>query len=44
MKTLNENGLENINFDKIALNEHFIYVDGAFEFLRLRSVTITRFL
>ena len=36
MKTLNENGLENINFDKIALNEHFIYVDGAFEFFAIK--------
>lgn len=44
MKTLKENGLENINFDKIAINEHFIYIGESFEFLRLRSVTITRFL
>lgn len=36
MKTLKENVLENINFDKIARNEHFIYVDGAFEFFAIK--------
>lgn len=32
MKTLNENGLEKINFDNIAINEHFIYIGESFEF------------
>ena len=36
MKTLKENGFENINFDKIALNEHFIYVSGSFEFFAIK--------
>lgn len=36
MKTIKVNGLENINFDKIAPNEHFIYVDGAFEFFAIK--------
>ena len=36
MKTLKENGFENINFDKIALNEHFIYVGGSFEFFAIK--------
>ena len=44
MKTLKENGFENINFDKIAINEHFIYMGESFEFLRLRSVKITQYL
>ncbi len=36
MKTLKENGLENINFDKIAINEHFIYMGESFEFFAIK--------
>jgi|GEM_PF-1045920 len=36
MKTLKKNGLENINFDKIAINEHFIYMGESFEFFAIK--------
>lgn len=36
MKTLKENGLENINFDKIAINKHFIYIGESFEFFAIK--------
>ena len=37
MKILKRNGLENFNFGKLAINEHFIYVDGSFEFFAIKT-------
>ena len=36
MKILKKNGLQNIGFDKLTINEHFIYADGAFEFFAIK--------
>lgn len=36
MKIIKENGLKNINFDKVAINEHFIYAGGSFEFFAIK--------
>lgn len=36
MKTLEKNGTKNIDFDGIAINEHFIYVDKPFEFFAIK--------
>lgn len=36
MKILKKNGLQNIGFDRLTINEHFIYVDGSFEFFAIK--------
>lgn len=36
MKTLKKDGTKNINFDSIAINEHFIYNDEPFEFFAIK--------
>lgn len=44
MKTLKKEGTKNINFDSIAINEHFIYNDEPFEFLQLKLTKTMQFL
>ena len=36
MKILKKNGWQNIGFDRLTINEHFIYVDGSFEFFAIK--------
>jgi hypothetical protein len=36
MKTLKKDGTKNIDFDNIAINEHFIYNDEPFEFFAIK--------
>lgn len=36
MKTLKKDGTKNIDFDSIAINEHFIYADEPFEFFAIK--------
>lgn len=36
MKIIKEDGLKNINFNKVAINEHFIYAGGSFEFFAIK--------
>lgn len=36
MKTLKKDGTKNIDFDSIAINEHFIYNDEPFEFFAIK--------